>query len=285
MTVKAKTVGFDVPGRPRRKGKLVLLGPFALPGLDRTRQVAVYLPPGYEADPSRRFPVMYMFDGQNLFDPTTSFCGDWEMDLAIDALASRGEIEPLIAVGIYNGGEHRISEQSPWLDPQFSCRGEANAFLDWICGGLKAQIDKQFRTRTAPEDTGIGGSSMGGLTALYSLLERPGTFGKALCMSPSFWFARGAIFDYVAALGGKPKGSRIYLDFGAREARPGPGTRLLRDARIMRELLCSQGFVPGEDLLWVEDPSGIHNEACWNARLPGALRFLWKRTAARAIAG
>lgn len=280
VSSKARTARFEVPGRPRRKGKLLLLGPLPIPTLDRSRQVAIYLPPGYDADTGRRYPVMYMFDGQNLFDPMTSFCGDWEVDLTIDALIARGEIEPVICVGIYNGGEHRISEQSPWADPNFDCRGEADAFLDWICGPLKAQIDRQYRTRTGPEDTGLGGSSMGGLTAMYGLFRRPDTFGRALCMSPSFWFARGAIFDYVASMPTKRDKTRVYLDFGAREARPGPGTRLLRDARIMRELLGSQGYVAGEDLMWVEDPSGIHNEACWNARLPQAMRFLWQSAAA-----
>ncbi len=220
---------------------------------------------------------MYMFDGQNLFDPTTSFCGDWEVDLTIDALVMRQEMEPVICVGIYNGGEHRISEQSPWVDPHFECRGEAAAFLDWIAGSLKALIDRQFRTLSGPEHTGVGGSSMGGLTALYALFSRPDVFGRALCMSPSFWFARGAIFDYVASMPSRPSSTRVYLDFGTREARPGPGTRLLRDARIMRELLVALGYTPGGDLKWVEDPSGIHNEACWNARLPGAFRFLWSQ--------
>ena len=275
VSFKPKTARLEIPGRPRRKGKLLLLGPLPVTGLDRSRQVAVYLPPGYDAESSRRYPVMYMFDGQNLFDPTTSFCGDWEVDLTIDALVMRQEMDPIVCVGIYNGGEHRISEQSPWADPNFECRGEADAFLDWIAGPLKALIDRQFRTLSAPEHTGVGGSSMGGLTSLYALFSRPDVFGRALCMSPSFWFARGAIFDYVASMSSRPAGTRVYLDFGTREARPGPGTRLLRDARIMRELLVALGYVPGGDLKWVEDPSGIHNEACWNARLPGAFSFLW----------
>lgn len=277
LTPKARTVKFEPPGRPHRKGKLLLLGPLTIPTLGRTRQIAVYLPPGYDEDHSRRYPVQYMFDGQNLFDPYTSFCGDWEMDLTMDALAVKGLAEPFIAVGVYNGGDHRISEQSPWPEPHWDCAGEADPFLEWIGGGLKAEIDRRFRTKPDRDHTGIGGSSMGGLTALYAIFRYPQIFSRALVMSPSLWFARGKIFDYVAAAGVKPPNSRIYLDFGAHEMRAGPGTRLLKDARIMRELLVAVGYQVGKDLLWVEDPRGVHNEACWAARLPRALQFLWEK--------
>lgn len=243
--------------------------------LDRNRQVAVYLPAGYDQDVSRRYPVIYMFDGQNLFDPMTSFCGDWEMDLVVDEMVAMGEVQPFISVGIYNGGEHRISEQSPWPEPYYESQGEADAYLEWVLGPLKTEMDRRFRTHPDAANTGVGGSSMGGLTALYAGFRYPDGFGRMLAMSPSLWFARGKIFDYIAATPAKPGGSKIYLDFGAHEMRAGPGTRLLRDARIMKELLISVGYEPDGDLLWVEDPTGIHNEACWNARLPEALRFLF----------
>ncbi len=275
MTTKARTVKFEPPGRPRRQGRLLLLGPMTIGTLDRVRMVSVYLPPGYEDDATKRFPVHYMFDGQNLFDPSTSFCGDWGMDLVVDELVRRTDINPVISVGIYNGGEHRMSEQSPWPEPHWDCAGEADTFLEWILGPLKHEVDKRFRTLPDREHTGIGGSSMGGLTALYALFRYPQTFGRSLVMSPSLWFARGKIFDYVASASGKPANTRIYLDFGGREMRAGPGTRLLKDARIMRELLMSSGYVQGKDLMWVEDPSGVHNEACWSARLPNAMQFLW----------
>jgi predicted alpha/beta superfamily hydrolase len=255
---------------------LLLLGPLTIPTFNRQRTVAVYLPPGYDESASKRYPVQYMFDGQNLFDPMTSFCGDWEMDLVVDQLNRKREIEPVISVGIYNGGEHRMSEQSPWPEPHWDCKGEADEFLDWIMGPLKHEIDRRFHTLPDRDHTGIGGSSMGGLTAIYALFRYPQAFSRALVMSPSLWFARGKIFDYVAAFPGKPASSRIYLDFGGREMRAGPGTRLLKDARIMRELLMSGlGYQSGKDLLWVEDATGVHNEACWSARLPRALSFLW----------
>ncbi|MEB3236965.1 MAG: alpha/beta hydrolase-fold protein [Candidatus Sericytochromatia bacterium] len=278
MKSPSRTVQLDPPGRPRRRGRLMLLGPLQIPSLGRTRTVAVYLPPGYDPKGSTRYPVTYLFDGQNLFDPYTSFSGDWEVDLTVDRLTAEGAFTPGIMVGIYNGEGHRISEQSPWPDAHYGCTGEGDKFIDWVAGGLADEINHRFLTLTGPANTGIGGSSMGGLTALYALFRRPDAFGRALVMSPSLWFARGAIFDHVAAAATQPKGSRVYLDFGGREMRAGPGTRLLRDARIMKELLVSVGFTAGEDLLWIEDPTGIHNEACWAARLPRALSFLWPPT-------
>ncbi|MBI6545371.1 MAG: alpha/beta hydrolase [Cyanobacteria bacterium NC_groundwater_1444_Ag_S-0.65um_54_12] len=277
MTPRSRTIKLEPPGRPRRRGKLLIMGPMTIPELARSRLVAVYLPPGYDHDVSRRYPVMYMWDGQNLFDPMTSFCGDWQMDLAVDELVLKGEIAPFISVGIYNGNEYRLSEQSPWSDPYYRCTGEAEFFLEWVVGPLKAEIDRRYRTLTSAAYTGIGGSSMGGLTSLYALFRYPAAFSRALVMSPSLWFARGEIFDFIASTAAKPDNSRIYLDFGKREMRTGPGTRLLRDARIMRELLISVGYRLDEDLKWVEDPSGIHSEACWASRLPGALRFLWPK--------
>lgn len=279
------TVRVDVPHwkdqaserRParRRKTDVRVLGPFSIPVLDREREVVVYLPPNYASEPDRRFPVLYMFDGQNLFDPATAFNVDWQVDLTCDKLIRAGEIAPVIVVGIYNGGDKRLSEQSPWRDARFDALGEGHAFLRWVVGGLKDHVDSKYRTLTAPEHTGVAGSSMGGLTALYAAFRFPLVFGRAAALSPAFWFARGQIFRYVAAQQ-RPVGAKIYLDCGEKEtARVHPKRDFYKVAHSMVDLLRLQGFRDHEDLLWVSDPQGVHSEACWARRMGGALKFLF----------
>lgn len=263
-----------VPAR-RRKTDVRIIGPFPIPVLQREREVAVYLPPDYANEPDRRYPVLYMFDGQNLFDPATAFNVDWQIDLTCDRLIRAGKIAPMIVVGIYNGGEKRLSEQSPWKDGRLDAMGEGHAFLRWVVGGLKDHIDSKFRTLTAPEHTGVAGSSMGGLTALYAGYRYPLVFGRVAALSPAFWFARGQIFRYVAAQT-RPAGARFYLDCGELEtARVHPKRDFYKVAHSMVDLLRLQGFEDGRDLMWVSDPKGSHSEACWARRMGPALEFLF----------
>ncbi|HEY9724532.1 MAG TPA: alpha/beta hydrolase-fold protein [Oscillatoriaceae cyanobacterium] len=279
------TVKIDVPhwrdqaslarGRRLRDTNVRVLGPFPIPALGRDREIAVYLPPNYESEPNRRFPVLYMWDGQNLFDPETAFNQEWEVDETCDRLTQEGRIQPMIVVGIYNGGEHRLSELSPWRDMRLGARGEGHAFFRWVVGWLKDFIDSEFRTLTGPEHTGIAGSSMGGLAALYVAYRYPLVFGRAAAMSPAFWFARGQIFRYIAARE-RPEGARIYLDCGEREtARVHPKRDFYKVAASMVDLLCQQGFKAGKDLMWVSDPQGTHSEADWARRLGPVLEFLF----------
>jgi predicted alpha/beta superfamily hydrolase len=259
----------------RRKTDVAIVGPLAIPVLQREREVAVYLPPNYHAEPDRRFPVLYMWDGQNLFDPATAFNVDWQVDLTCDRLIRAGEIEPMIVVGVYNGGDKRLSEQSPWKDARLDANGEGHAFLRWVVSGLKDHVDNKYRTLTGPEHTGVAGSSMGGLTSLYAAYRYPLVFGRVAALSPAFWFARGQIFRYVAAQQ-RPVGARVYLDCGEREtARVHPKRDFYKVAHSMVDLLRLQGFTDGEDLLWVSDPQGVHSEACWARRLGPALKFLF----------
>lgn len=279
------TVRIDVPHwrdqaserRPlrRRKTDVRISGPFPIPVLGREREVAVYLPPNYLSEPDRRFPVLYMFDGQNLFDPATAFNVDWQVDLTCDRLIRAGEIAPVIVVGIYNGGEKRLSEQSPWKDGRLDAMGEGHAFLRWVVGGLKDHIDSKYRTLSEPAHTGVAGSSMGGLTALYAGYRYPLVFGRVAALSPAFWFARGQIFRYVAAQT-RPPAAKVYLDCGEREtARVHPKRDFYKVAHSMVDLLRLQGFEDDRDLLWVSDPQGVHSEACWARRLGPALKFLF----------
>ena len=249
--------------RRRKQGTLQSLGPVRSPQLDNIRDILVYLPPGYE-NSTRQYPVIYMQDGQNLFDPRTSFAGDWGLLGALDGVARRGGVP--IVVAVPNMGVERIPEYSPFVDSKAG-GGKGEAYLDFLLDTLKPMIDRTFRTVTGPDGTGIGGSSMGGLISLYGFFRRPGAFGFCSSQSPSLWFADGAIFPVVEAARFTP--GRIYLDIGTDE-----GSASLVNARRMRELLLARGYREDIDLRWVEDVGGGHHEAAWGQRFKAALPFL-----------
>lgn len=236
--------------------------------LGRSREILVYLPPSY-ASSNRTYPTLYMHDGQNLFDPDTSFAGEWGVDETLESLAGEG-LEAIV-VGIPNAGDRRISEYSPFRDPALG-GGEADAYLRFVVETVKPLVDESFRTTGERERTATIGSSMGGLVSLYAYFARPETFGLAGVFSPSVGFARGAILPFLAKAPHVP--GRIYLDVGAFEGsrrEPGAYVRLVREAR---DRLIANGYREGDDLLYVEDAGGRHDEASWSRRLPRALRFL-----------
>ncbi len=233
------------------------------PTPDDARSVVVHLPGNY-AEEVRRYPVIYMQDGQNLFDDGTSYAGSWGLSAELVSASRLGA--DAIIVGIYHASQHRINEYSPFVDDRVG-GGEALAYVTWLCDVLRPIINERYRTLPAREQTGVAGSSMGGLFSLFALFERGDVFGFAAVMSPSLWFARGAIFDWVRS---KPfVDARIYLDVGARE-----GDRTLANARRMRTVLEQKGYARGERLRWVEDAIGVHHESAWGRRFRKALPAL-----------
>lgn len=254
--------------RPLARGRLHSTKAFPVPGFSGRYPLTIYLPPGYDAHPEKRWPVAYMFDGQNLFGDEGSFSGGWHMHETLDKLASRKKksISPIV-VGIHHGGASRINELTPWKLGRRQGGGHGEAFLDWVAGPLQAMVNEDLRTLTGPANTLIGGSSLGGLMALYALFRRPEVFGRALCMSPSLWVANGAIFRFVESTS-LPWTRQIYLDAGGREG------GMLRHGEAMARLLLAKG-VPSEELLWRPEKQGSHNERAWRRRLPKALRFFY----------
>lgn len=233
------------------------------PTPEETRTVVVHLPGNYDEE-VRRYPVIYMQDGQNLFDDGTSYAGSWGLSEELVSASRLGA--DAIIVGVYHASQHRINEYSPFVDERVG-GGEAAAYLQWMCDVLRPTINERYRTLPAREQTGVGGSSMGGLLSLYAVFARSDVIGFAAVMSPSLWFARGAMFDWVRT---QPfVDARIYLDVGARE-----GERTLANGRRMRDLLVNKGYVPGERLRWVEDAIGVHHESAWGRRFRKALPAL-----------
>jgi predicted alpha/beta superfamily hydrolase len=230
------------------------------PQLRNARNVDIYLPASYTA--RRRYPVIYMQDGQNLSDPAIAFAGTWQLDEALSRLAERG-IEPIV-VGVHNTAD-RLVEYSPFAHPRHG-GGGAERYLAFVAETVKPRVDRLFRTRPARVHTAIGGSSMGGLVSFYGWLRRPEVFGHAVAMSPSFWFGRERLFDYVRARK-LPKG-RLYLDVGT-----GEGDEALRDVRRMRALLHEKG-IKRTAFEYAQAGNARHEEAAWARRIDRALEFV-----------
>ena len=230
----------------------------------------VYLPPLYDADPVRRYPVLFMQDGQNLFDPETSFIkgNHWRMGETADELIAKHEIEPLIIVGIYNTGVHRVNEYTPMEDLGLG-GGHANAYGRMLVEELKPFIDKNYRTLPGSHNCGIGGSSLGGLVSLYLGLRHASIFGKLAVMSPSVWWHKRAILTTVGQIEKKPD-LKIWLDIGTKESR-----RAVPDARALERCLIRKGWKLGEDLAYTEALDAEHNELAWAQRVEPMLQFLF----------
>ncbi|HEY8599168.1 MAG TPA: glycogen debranching protein GlgX [Thermomicrobiales bacterium] len=235
--------------------------------LGNVRDLKVYLPPSY-AEGDRRYPVIYMHDGQNLFDRATAFNEEWHVDETMEALAAEG-IEAII-VGIPNMGPERLDEYSPFIDERHG-GGRGEDYLAFITGTLKPYVDASFRTLPDAEHTGMLGSSMGGLISLYAFFRYDDVFGFAGAMSPSLWFAEGAIFSFIAEADRTT--GRLYFDTGTAH-----GDTALADTHRLRDLLTEKGFA-GDQLRYIEDEGAGHNEAAWGARFADTVKFLLAQAA------
>lgn len=248
------------------------------PQFNNTRDIYVWLPPAYDAHDDKRFPVLYMHDGQNLFDEALSANGAWNIDNALTALAADGI--HVIVVGIPNAGARRANEYSPYADARWG-DGEADDYLDFLAHTIKPMIDADFRTRPEPVNTGIMGSSMGGLVSLYAGFSTE-LYGKIGALSP-FWIPfADKMSDLVRTA---PRHNlKIYMDVGTNEGAnmnfpeitPEQLSTLYVDSvRAMRDILQDKGYDSDTTLSYVEAEGAIHHETAWEKRLPGALRFLF----------
>jgi predicted alpha/beta superfamily hydrolase len=240
--------------------------------VEGTRDVIVYLPPDYNAASDRRYPVLYLHDGQNLFDAATAFAGnEWGLDELAEELIRKKQIQPLIIVGIYNAGVKRVAEYTHVKDRR-GRGGRAKAYAKLIVEDLKPFIDSEYRTLRDVANTGLGGSSLGGLITLYLGLHFPGTFGKLIVMSPSVWWANRAILREIGKLRQKPD-QKIWLDIGTRE---GQNPELcIKNAEDLRDALIAKGWQLERDLRFVEDEGAGHDEKAWGYRMRNALEFLF----------
>jgi predicted alpha/beta superfamily hydrolase len=262
------------PNHQHVVGSIKQLDRVASPQLGNERGLLVYLPPSYHDRPERRYPVIYMHDGQNLFDPATSFAGEWAVDQTLEA-ASEDGVEAIV-VAIPNMGSERSNEYSPFLDEK-NGGGKGELYLRFIAETVKPIIDADFRTLRDREHTGIAGSSMGGLISLYAFFRYRHAFGFAGVMSPSLWFADRAVLKWVER---QPfAGGRIYIDVGMKE-----GQKTLDDVLRLRDILEAKGYRNLHDLMCVVDTAGDHSERAWARRLHRVLRFLLGLTEKKRVA-
>ena len=237
--------------------------------LRNQRDLIVYVPPGYDEQPQRRFPVLYLHDGQNLFDRATAFAGqDWNVQGSADYLIQGGAIEPLIIVGIYNTGKSRIYEYTPTKVPKLG-GGRADRYAKFLMQEVMPFVQQQYHALPEPSRTSIGGSSLGGLVSLYIGLKYPQSFGKIAALSPSVWWNQRVILRLAAAANPHPR-PRIWLDIGTRE-----GPKIVPDVEQFRDLLLKKGWREGQDLHYERVEGAEHNEAAWSQRVGPFLQFLY----------
>ena len=233
---------------------------FLIPQLNRTRRIWVYLPKDYKT--GKRFPVIYMHDGQNLFDESVAGFGEWGVDEFLDSLPSNKES---IIIGIDNGGTKRMSEYNPYEFRNFG-KGEGDLYVDFLAKTLKPFIDKRFHTIPSRANTFVAGSSMGGLISLYAVLKYPLVFGGAGIFSPAFWTASG-IDEDVKKLAPHINGEKLFFYAGGKES-----NEMIPDMKRIESILRSKS--PNSGIKEITDPEAQHNEAAWRKYFPQFYYFI-----------
>lgn len=234
---------------------------FYMPQLNRYRRVWIYLPKDY-AGSRKRFPVIYMHDGQNVFDAATSYSGEWGVDEFLDTLG--GFCHKAIVVAIDNGAAKRMNEYNPWEFMKFG-KGEGNLYVEFLVNTLKPYIDKHYRTLKGKKSTSVAGSSMGGLISLYAALVYPKVFGNVGVFSPAFWTAEG-IDSMVVANAEKVK-ARLFFYAGGDEN----DTMVPDMLRIEKEIRVRSK----SEIKSVVDPEAKHNETAWRKHFPEFYKWVF----------
>jgi len=237
---------------------------FFIPGLNRDRTVRVYLPPDYQQS-NKRYPVLYMHDGQNLFDEATAYSGEWRVDKSLNLMAHHQELE-LIVVGIDNGKQHRITELSAW-DHETYGKAEGQLYLDFIVQQLIPHVNQHYRTISDREYTGIMGSSMGGLMSHFAIHRYPQVFSKAGILSPSFWYSH-EVFSFTRQQP-IPADSRLYFLMGNEEDKA-----MVDDMHHMVNQIADAGH-PYCNLVSKTVPGRGHSESFWAEEFPKAVKWLF----------
>jgi predicted alpha/beta superfamily hydrolase len=272
-------------------GRLVeLLAAWSPAALGNTRRVFAYLPPAHDENTVARFPVVYMHDGQNLFDPSSAFGGnEWEVDETVDRAAESGRcadgsactndgecggarcdtFREAIVIGVSNSAA-RIDEYTPTVDASYG-GGRGDDYLAALADDLRPTVGAMLRVHTGREDTAIVGSSLGGLISAHAGVTRPEVFGLVGAMSPSTWWDERVILDEVATIPSRPvRALRVYVDSGD----GGASSDGAADTADLARTYEATGYVEGDDFHYVLAPGHEHNETWWRVRLPGALAFL-----------
>ncbi len=264
---------WPLPNSTATDGVSILDFDFELPQLNRTRRIWIYLPPDY-SDTDKRYPVIYMQDGQNVFDVATSFLGEWEVDETLDELHATGDWGAIV-VAIANGEGDRANEYHPW--PGEYGGGQGDLYVDFLVDTLKPYIDANYRTLANARNTAVGGSSSAGLLAFYAGTREPGSFGRVLAFSSAF-FANPEVYDFVAGGGPAPEPVRYSMISGENETVGSLSPGVFADAQLdMVNTMAEAGYDVGGDVQSVLPPDGAHAEWFWAREFSTAYSFLYDR--------
>ena len=242
---------------------------FYMPQLETSRKIWLYLPPDYYTS-TKTYPVLYMEDGQNLFDNATSFAGEWQVDETLNTLFEQGDYGAIV-VGIENGPE-RLNEYSPWVNSQYNAGGKGDEYMDFVAETLKPYMDNNYRTKSAPEFNALIGSSMGGLISFFGACEYPNQFEKAGILSPSFWLALNDEKEYITNNTNDISKLKMYFVAGQNESKS-----MVSDINTIKNLLITKGM---NDLNAKTkfDSYGTHSESYWRGEFAGVYEWLFADT-------
>lgn len=268
-TLLRHDIYFWLDGQPRIvdgqvTGNVEYLGQMQGNGI-LNRDVIVLLPNDYESNPEKQYPVLYMHDGQNLFDPSTSSFGvDWEIDEILDSLSKLGTVEIPIVVGIYNTSERTVD---------YTVGKQSEGYAKFVVEVVKPFIDQNYRTLSDPENTAVGGSSYGGLISFKMAWEYPHIFSKAFCLSPAFKVQNIDYVQNVLDYKGDRKDLTFYIDNGG----VGLEEQLQPGIDDMLKALEAKGYKEDKDYFWVLDKEARHFESDWAKRMPNALQLMFPK--------
>lgn len=238
---------------------------FFMPQLNRNRRIWLYLPPDYFTS-TKHYPVLYMKDGQNLFDNQTSFSGEWQVDETLNNLFNQGDYGAIV-VGIDNGGSERLNEYSPWVNAQYG-GGQGDAYMAFVAETLKPYIDENFRTRPEPEMNALIGSSMGALIATYGACEYPNAFRKIGSFSPAYWFAFTPLTTYISSVPNLNQ-HRVYFVAGQNES-----STMVPNITTIRTTMQNNGLTTNNTFTKI-DANGTHSESYWRNEFGAAYQWLF----------
>lgn len=244
----------------------VMANDFYMPQLDRNRKIWLYLPPDYETS-TKNYPVIYMHDGQNLFDNQTAFAGEWQIDETLNTLFEQGDYGAIV-IGIENGGNARIDEYTPWENAQYG-GGEGPAYMEFIAQTLKPYVDANYRTRPAADFNALIGSSLGGLISTFGGVSNAGVFEKIGAFSPSYWIVENEMNNYITNSTADLSDMRVYFVASSNES-----ATLADEIETVKNLLQNKGLTTDNTLVKIDNYGG-HNEAYWSGEFAAAYQWLF----------
>lgn len=264
--IKAGTSVDIYPFFTAATGSMAFVSSIYSPQLANSRSLRIYLPPSYYTNTLKRYPVLYMHDGQNLFSASTAFGGvEWGVDETINRLVGTGAMDEVIVVGIDNTAG-RIDEYTPCCDAQYG-GGKVNLYESFIINTVKPFIDQSYRSLAGNQNTAIMGSSLGGLASFYIARRNPTVFSRSGGMSSSFWWNNQSMVQTVVAASGKVAG-KFYIDAGT-------SNDGLADTTAMRDAMAADGYVQGVDMYYYVAQGASHNETSWAARVERPLTYMF----------